>query len=306
MHSKTEPRTVSADWSTLIQQFRLTLRVSGRSPRTLEAYELAIRSLLGCLEGVGLTIDPADVTSEHIRIFLSSLVDSAAPATVNQRYRSLHRFFAWLVTEGERQDNPVSRIPTPKVPVRRIPALSLDDVRSLLKACNTRTLIGSRNYAMVITLIDTGLRASEFLSMRAPDDSPEIVAVIGKGNRERVVRLGEKAQLAVLRYQRVRQKLGIGAGEPALWVNRWGRPLTRSDLLRTLKAVGEAAGVTGVYTHLMRHTFATLALDAEAPTEAVRVLMGHTSDAMLRRYTSTRDVERALALHRRFSPGDAV
>ncbi len=306
MHSQVEPQTVSTDWSTLIQQFRLTLKVSGRSPRTLEAYELAIKALLSCLDDVGLRIDPTDVTSEHIRMFLASLLDRAAPATVNQRYRSLHRFFAWLVTEGERQDNPVSRIPVPKVPERRIPALSLDDVRSMLKACSTRTFIGSRDYAMVISLVDSGLRATEFLSMRIPAETPEIVAVVGKGNKERVVRLGEKAQLAVLRYQRTRQKLGIGAGENALWVSRRGPPLTRSGLLRALKAVGEAAGVDGVYTHLMRHTFATLALDAEAPTEAVRVLMGHTSDDMLRRYTSTRDAERALASHRRFSPGDAL
>jgi integrase len=73
-----------------------------------------------------------------------------------------------------------------------------------------------------------------------------------------------------------------------------------------LKAVGRAAGLPGVYTHLLRHTFATLALDAEAPAEAVRVVMGHTSDTMLRRYTRTRDIERALAAHRKFSPGDML
>jgi integrase len=104
----------------------------------------------------------------------------------------------------------------------------------------------------------------------------------------------------------MRQKLGIGLQQEALWVNRWGNPLTRSGLVRALKAVGEAAGLPGIYTHLMRHTFATLALDAQAPAEAVRVLMGHSSDTMLRRYTRTRDVERALTAHRRFSPGDRL
>jgi integrase/recombinase XerC len=295
-----------ADWHPLIHQFRLTLRVSGRSPRTLEAYDLAVRALLAYLHRVGLRIGPAGVSAEHIRMFLASLMDSSAPATINQRYRSLHRFFGWLVTEGERADNPVERIPVPKVPQRNIRALSLEEVRAMLKGCYTKTFIGCRDHAMVISLVDTGLRATEFLSMRTSPDSPEIVAVVGKGNKERVVRLGDKAQLSVMRYQRMRQKLGIGLQQEALWVNRWGNPLTRSGLLRALKAVGEAAGLPGIYTHLMRHTFATLALDAQAPAEAVRVLMGHSSDTMLRRYTRTRDVERALTAHRRFSPGDRL
>ena len=306
MSTRIEIESAVSEWQPLIQQFRLTLKVAGRSPRTLEAYDLAIRALMAYFREVGLRIGPTDVSAEHIRMFLASIMESVAPATVNQRYRSLHRFFGWLVTEGERKDNPVTRIPVPKIPTRNIRALTLDEVRRLLKACNARTFIGSRDHAMVRCLVDTGLRASELLSMRVSEDSPEIFAVIGKGNKERVVRLGEKAQLAVLRYQRIRRKLGIGVEEMALWVNRYGRPLTRSGLLRALKTAGEAAGLDGIYTHLMRHTFATLALDAQAPAEAVRVLMGHTSDSMLRRYTSTRDVERALIAHRRFSPGDAV
>ncbi len=232
----------------------------------------------------GLRIAPGDVSAEHIRMFLNSIVDGSAPATTSQRYRSLKRFFSWLVEEGERTDNPVARIPAPKVPERNIRALALDEVRAMLKVCDTRTFVGSRDYAMILALVDTGLRASEFLSMRASEESPEVVAVIGKGNNERVVRLGEKAQLALMRYQRMRQKLGIGARRDALWINSFGRPLTRSGLLRTLKRTGEAAGLAGVYTHLMRHTFATLALDAQAPAEAVRVLMGHTSDSIIRLY----------------------
>jgi hypothetical protein len=63
------------------------------------------------------------------------------------------------------------------------------------------------------------------------------------------VRLGEKSQLAVMRYQRLRQKSGIGPGQPLLWVSRWGGPLTRSGLLRVLKSVGRTAGLPGMYTH---------------------------------------------------------
>ncbi len=295
-----------AVWHPLVRQFCLTLKVTGRSPRTIEAYELAVRQLMAFLYKKGLRISPGDVSAEHIRMFLGSILERSAPATISQRYRSLKRFFSWLVEEGERTDNPVARIPALKVPQRNIRALDLDEVRAMLKACDTRTFVGSRDYAMILSLVDTGLRASEFLSMRTSEDNPEIVAVIGKGNKERVVRLGEKAQLALMRYQRTRQKLGVGARHDSRWINSFGRPLTRSGLLRTLKRTGEAAGLAGVYTHLMRHTFATLALDAQAPAEAVRVLMGHTSDSMLRRYTSTRDVERALMAHRRFSPGDKV
>lgn len=302
---KTEMEAISG-WYPLIQQLRLTLKASGRSPRTLEAYELAVRALLAYLRKMGLTIGPGQVTAEHIRMFLASLMERAAPATINQRYRSLHRFFALMVDEGERTDNPMTRIPTPKVPQRIIRALGLGEVRAMLKACDTKTFTGCRDHAAILCLVDTGLQASEFLSMRAPQGTPEVVVVIGKGSKERAVRLGERAQLAVMRYQRMRQKLGVGTSHEALWVNRSGQPMTRSGLRRTLRKIGEAVGVTGVHTHLMRHTFAMLALDAQSPAEAVRVLMGHTSDRMLQRYTRTRNIERALAAHRRFSPGDMV
>jgi len=89
-----------ADWYPLTRQFKLTLKVSGRSPRTTEAYDLAIRALLSYLLKMGLRIGPADVTAEHLRMFFASLMDHCAPATINQRYRSLNRFFGWLVTEG--------------------------------------------------------------------------------------------------------------------------------------------------------------------------------------------------------------
>jgi site-specific recombinase XerD len=295
-----------AGWYPLTQQFKLTLKVSGRSPRTTEAYDLAIRELLHYLLKMGLRIGPDDVTAEHLRLFFASLMDHCAPATINQRYRSLNRFFGWIVEEGERTDNPLARIPVPKVPQRNVRALSLDEVRALLKVPDRKTFLGARDHAIILCLVDTGLRAGEFLSMRTSETNPEVIVVIGKGNKERSVRLGEKSQLAVMRYQRMRQKFGIGPGQSLLWVNRWGHPLTRSGLLRVLRSTGRAAGLSGVYTHLMRHTFATLALDGQAPAEAVRVLMGHTSDTMLRRYTRTRDIERALAAHRRFSPGDML
>ena len=214
---ETEPL---ADWYPLTRQFKLTLKVSGRSPRTTEAYDLAIRALLSYLLKMGLRIGPADVTAEHLRMFFASLMDHRAPATINQRYRSLNRFFGWLVTEGERTDIPVGRIPVPKVPQRNVRALSLDEVRAMLRVPDRKTFFGCRDHAMILCLVDTGLRASEFLSMRSSDTNPEVIVVIGKGNKERTVRLGEKPQLAVMRYQRIRQKHGIGQGQGFLWVNR--------------------------------------------------------------------------------------
>jgi integrase/recombinase XerD len=177
---ETEPL---ADWYPLTQQFKLTLKVSGRSPRTAEAYDFAIRELLHYLVKVGLRIGPSDVTAEHLRMFFSSLMDHCAPATINQRYRSLNRFFGWVVEEGERPDNPVARIPVPKVPQRTVRALSLDQVRSMLKVPDRKTFLGARDYAMILCLVDTGLRASEFLSMRTSEENHELIVVIGRGTR---------------------------------------------------------------------------------------------------------------------------
>ncbi len=138
--------------------------------------------------------DPTVVTAEHIRHFLQEykLGDKKpAPATVAQRYRSLRRFFGWLVIQGERPDNPVKAIPSPRIPNRIIPALTVEDVQTLLRSCDIKVKMGVRDHTIIMVLFDTGLRASEFLSMQIdPSSRYDYVRVIGKGNKERVVRRG--------------------------------------------------------------------------------------------------------------------
>jgi site-specific recombinase XerD len=288
-------------WDHLWAEFEAELQATGRSERTAEAYRLAVRQLRDFLARMGLPDDPSVVTAEHVRHFLAEVARHQKPATVNQRYRSLHRFFGWLLEEGEIKENPLARIPVPKVPQRVIPALRPEDVRRILSACDLKDPLGVRDYAIVLVLLDTGLRASELLSMR-PDPSGryEHVRVFGKGSKERLVRLGIRARQAVLRYVRIWRITG-----GRLWLDRRRRPLTRSGLYRLFERLKKATGIP-VHPHLMRHTFATLMLEAEAPPDAVRALGGWETDDMLRRYTRSREIERALEVHRRFSPGDRV
>jgi integrase/recombinase XerC len=289
-------------WRWLWQEFELHLRAGNRSKNTVGTYKVAFDKLIRFLEAEGFEGDATNIRAPMLRRFLAQIGEESSPATANHHYRALRRFFGWLKDDAEeRDDNPMEKVEPPKIPERIIPALRMEQIQSVLRACDTTTPIGRRDYAIITVLLDTGLRASEFLTMQIdPEGAYEHVTVMGKGSKERTVRLGMNAKAAVLRYIRTWR-----LPRPYLWVNHARRPLTRSGLLQIFERLRERTGIH-LFPHLRRHTFATLMLEAKAPQEVVRTLLGHETDVMLRRYTRSREIERALEAHRQFSPADRL
>lgn len=292
------------EWERELEGFRLTLEVGQRSERTIEIYEEAVRQLHAFLvETMELDIAPEDVSGEHVLHYLRWVQSTRAPATTNQRYRSLNRFFGYLVKEDVRTDNPMAKIDTPQVPEKIIPTLSIEQIRRIISACS-KDFTGLRDVALIRTLLDSGLRVSEALTMTTDMDFRlGIITVVGKGNKERKVRIGERSRQAIHRYLRARDKAGYS--DPSLWLNWHGHRLTRHGVLQSLKEAGNRVGIK-LWPHLLRHCFATMALEQAAPRDDVQTLLGHASPAMTMRYARSRQVERALAAHQNFSPGDQV
>jgi integrase/recombinase XerC len=271
------------------------------SPGAINAYELAVRQLA---EFAGESRSPRDITAVDISNFLAAgrtpRGEPWTPATQHQRYRSLKRFFGWLVDAGVVEKNPLGQLAAPRIPRKIIRGLSREEVQQLLAFFDPEDPLDVRDKALVLTLIDTGLRASELLSMQAGglyDD----VTVMGKGRKERRVYLGDAARAAVLRYVRAWR---VDRGP--LWVNRYLQPLTRHGLRYIFVRLEKPMGGRNLYTHLMRHTFASLMLAQEAPESAVVTLAGWDDPTMLRRYSRGQEIERARDVHRRYSPGDWI
>jgi integrase/recombinase XerD len=166
-------------------------------------------------------------------------------------------------------------------------ALSAADVESLLKAPNPSTPRGCRDAAMLELLYSTGLRVSELVNLRAADVHADYLLTTGKGNKSRVVPLGQVARESVERYLRDgRPILARGRNSPALFITHHCRPMTRQCFWKLITDYARAAGITApVHPHVLRHSFATHLVGRGADLRAVQAMLGHADISSTQIYT---------------------
>jgi site-specific recombinase XerD len=170
---------------------------------------------------------------------------------------------------------------------------------------NRAKFLGSRNKAIVLVLLDAGVRLSELTGMKLEDvnTSNGNIRVLGKGSRERIVRIGKTAQKALWRYLMYRPD----NGNEELWLTEEGKPLSPTAVQCMVKGLKERAGIKGGgCIHRFRHTFALNFLRVDKNVFNLQYLLGHSELEMVRRYTATLGVEDALAAHEKASPADTM
>ncbi len=225
-----------------------------------------------------------------IRKYLGYLHRKNKKTTIARKLSAIRTFYRFLLKQGIIENNPAETILTPKQEVP-IPAyLTVDDMFRLLDSIQTDTLLGLRNRAIFETLYSCGLRVSEVAGMNVLDiefDSG-LIRVLGKGARQRIVPIGNKALIAIKSYRRkLEREAGVPAGdEGPLFLNRFNRRLTTRSIARILdKIVLECSTLVPVSPHVLRHTFATHMLDAGADLRVVQELLGHKSLSTTQKYT---------------------
>ena len=287
----------------LILGFLLSLRAAGRTEKTASGYRDSLEMLVRFSQETQMP-PPEHMTAEHLREFLLSLYARGnRPGTVATRYRALCSFYKWLVSEGERTDNPMRRIPPPRLEERVMPHYSPEDVSKLLVTTQGHDLLDIRDLAIILTLYDAGLRAQELcnLSLDSLDLKALTLRVRGKGQKERIVGIGYKAAKAIDKYLRRRAQ-----ETPWLFAGRSGHPLTFNAVRLMLGRRFAQAGLQFRGCHAFRRGFAMSYLDSGGSPEDLRVLAGWDSPQMLRRYTKATERERALKGHRAHSPADRL
>lgn len=235
----------------------------------------------------------------------------ARPATVHAYFRAIRAFSNFCLAEGLLEETPLKNVKAPRVPNDQIQPLSPEQVQALVDAAR-RTAAPERNVAVILALVDTGLRASELLGLKVGDadrGTGELV-VIGKGNKKRRVYLGIAARRALWRYLETADRRNAFTDEP-LFVSvggiRHGAGLSHTGIHEIVRNAGDAAGIQGVRCspHTLRHTFAVNFLRGGGNLFELQQLMGHTDLTVLRRYVALAEADLAEA-HRAASPADRM
>lgn len=252
----------------------------GLSPNTVKAYTADIEGFYEFLRHRGVTL--RDASSSDISDYIISVSDYLSKRSQARLLSSLNSFFDYLVSEGERKDNPSSAVDSPKLGKYLPVVLSVEEVRAILKAAPNE-----RDRAILEVLYGCGLRVSEVCSLKISEVylKDMFVKVMGKGSKERLVPMAPSTASAIMDYLSVRPGSDAGC-EDVLFLNRFGRALSRVAVFKMVKSVAWVAGVDkNLSPHTFRHSFATHLIENGADLRVVQEMLGHESILTTEIYT---------------------
>ncbi len=260
---------------------------AGLSERTRAAYRGDLLDFAAFAGRQG-ACDPRQVRRPTVTLYLFGLRRRGLkPSTVARRLAAVRSFYRFLVRERAVAADPTEDVTSPKRAERLPKVLTAEEVGRLLAQPDPRTPEGLRDRAMLELLYSCGLRVSELVGLDVGDVDleAELVRVVGKGDRERVVPLGSYAVRAVQAYLQLARP-HLAGRSPALFVGRSGGRLSRQWVWTLLRRYARQAGIPRAVTpHVLRHSFATHLLEGGADLRSVQELLGHASISTTQVYT---------------------
>lgn len=272
------------------------------SANTLEAYQHDLHFLLAFLEEKNLS--PLDVKLEDLEEFSASLHDKKVGARSQARILSgVRSFYRFLMLDDYLQDDPTELLPSPQIGQHLPEFLTVEEVDMLEDSIDLSKWEGQRNKAIIEMLFSCGLRVSELVNIKMSDifEDEKYIRVLGKGSKERLVPISEKAIRELHYWYMDRNLMNIKPGEEDyVFLNRRGAHLTRVMILIMIKNTAKDAGIKKTISpHTLRHSFATALLKGGADLRVIQALLGHEDLGTTEIYThlETSDLRREILEH---------
>jgi len=294
----------SASDLTLLQAFADMLLVErGLSANTLSAYRSDVMAFARWLGDRQREL--GDATRSDVHECLAARLDEGRSARSAARFLSaLRRFYGWCRREGRIAEDPTRLVAAPSLGRPLPTSMSEAEVRRLLEAPDTGVTLGLRDRAMLEMVYGCGLRVSEIISVTVDQVNRRqgVVRLFGKGNKERLVPLGEHALNWLERYEAQARPELIEGSCDALFLSRQGRAMTRQSFWYRVKAHARRAGISAALSpHSLRHAFATHLVNHDADLRVVQLLLGHSDLSTTQIYTHVAR-ERLKQLHGHHHP----
>ncbi len=278
------------------------------SKHTIKAYITDIKEFSEVLKEMDLIssdndqIDFTQLDETPIRVYISKLYNKNKKVSISRKLASIRTFFEFLIRSGHMKSNAAKLVPTPKGEKKLPTFLTVDEVVKLVETPGSDNAYESRDRAILELLYSCGLRVSELVGINLQDldlDSMS-VKVLGKGNKERIVPLGSKAENALKTY--LNQRLDLKPKDDQLFVNSKGGRLSTRSVDRIIKKYAVLSGIPkNISPHVLRHTFATHLLGGGADLRAIQEMLGHKSLSTTQRYTHT-SIEKLMEIYDKTHP----
>jgi integrase/recombinase XerD len=271
------------NWSQALQDYCHYLKIErGLSDNSIKNYNYDIQKLINFLDTVNSSATPITIDKEVIQKFVYESAKTMSPRSQARLLSGLKGFFAHLMFEDYREDNPIELIEAPKIGRKLPDTLSTDEIDTLIAAIDLSKPEGERNRAIIETLYGCGLRVSELTHLKLSDlfFEEDFIKVTGKGNKQRFVPISATNKKYINLYRkeiRAHQKIDE-AHKNVLFLNRNGRQLSRAMVFTMIRRLADLINLKKkISPHTFRHSFATHLLENGADLRAIQQMLGHES-----------------------------
>jgi integrase/recombinase XerD len=281
------------DWNFILVEYKNYLKLEkNASPHTIDAYLNDIQKLQVYAELQNPKLVLTQIVRKNLEEFIAYLIEnfSIQESTQARIISGIKSFFGFLVYQNYTQQNTAELIEAPKT-IRKLPdTLSFEDIERILESIDVSTEQGTRDRAIIEVLYSCGLRVTELLQLKISEIQLEIeiIKVIGKGNKERIVPIGSDAikhlKLYLVNYRRAKSVLD--KDKDFVFLNLRGTPLSRISVFNMIKKQASVVGIRKqISPHTFRHSFATHLVEGGADLRAVQEMLGHVSITTTEIYT---------------------